>query len=54
MMLPPVFAAHQLSQAGRINDTRLRLTCAASPEAFDTVEVTELPSSVDHFADGSP
>jgi hypothetical protein len=45
---------HQLIQTGRINDRRLRLTCAASPGAFDTVQVKELPSSVDHFADGLP
>lgn len=43
-----------LIQAGRISEWRLRLICAASPEAFGTVQVKELPSSVDHFADGSP
>ena len=44
----------QLIQAVRINGWRLRLTCAASPGAFGTVQVKELPSSVDHFADGLP
>ena len=44
----------QLIQAGRISEWRLRLTCAASPGAFGTVQVKELPSSVDHFADGLP
>jgi hypothetical protein len=44
----------QLIQAGRITDRRLRLTCAALPGAFDTVQVKELPSSVDHFADELP
>ena len=44
----------QLIPAGRINEWRLRLTCAASPGAFGTVQVKELPSSVDHFADGLP
>ena len=44
----------QLIQADRINEWRLRVTCAALPEAFGTVQVKELPSSVDHFADGLP
>jgi hypothetical protein len=44
----------QLIQAGRISEWRLRLTCAASPGAFGTVQVKELPSFVDHFADGLP
>ena len=39
---------------GRISEERLRVTCAASPEAFCIVQVKELPSSVDHFADGLP
>jgi hypothetical protein len=45
---------HQLIQAGRINGRRLRLTCAASPEAFDIVEAKEWLSSVGRFADGLP
>ena|SRR5215471_2696338 len=44
----------QLIQVARINEWRLRLTCAASPGAFGTVQVKELPSSVDHFAVGLP
>jgi hypothetical protein len=44
----------QLIQAGRISEWRPRVTCAASPGAFGTVQMKELPSSVDHFADGLP
>ena len=45
---------HGTVDPGRVSEWRLRLTCAASPGAFDTVQVKELPSSVDHFADGLP
>jgi hypothetical protein len=44
----------QLIQAGQISVWRLKVTCAASPGAFGTVQVKELPSSLDHFADGLP
>ena len=54
LMQANTVSAAQLTQAGQISEWRLRLTCAASPGAFGTVQVKELPSSVDHFADGLP
>jgi hypothetical protein len=54
MMQANTVSRAEVVPAGRISEERLRLTCAASPGAFDTVQVKELSSSVDHFADGLP
>ena len=54
LMQANTVSAAQLTQARRISEWRLRLTCAASPGAFGTVQVKELPSLLDHFAGGLP
>ena len=54
LMQPNTVSTELLIPAGRINERRLRLTCVASSGAFGTVQVKELPSSVDQSADGLP
>ena len=54
LMQPNTVRTELLIPAGRINERCLRLTCVASSGAFGNVQVKELPSSVDHSADGLP